>query len=103
MMTDQQKKTETPSGPPFTREIINRIIDGFLGDREAMLQELEDAGFDREDVVKHARTLGLNKEFLQQHKINPRELSVRTCIGCDREFLSQGSHNRFCDPCRPRN
>jgi rRNA maturation endonuclease Nob1 len=27
---------------------------------------------------------------------------VRTCIGCEREFLSQGPHNRFCDSCRPR-
>ena len=102
-MTDRQKKAQVPSGPLFTREIVQRIIDGFFGDREAMLRELEEAGFDRDAVVKHARILGLTKQLLQQHKINPRQLSVRTCIGCEQEFLSQGPHNRFCDPCRPRN
>lgn len=101
-MTDSPDNAPGPTGPPITREVLQRIIDGYLGDREAMLVDLESDGFDREVVVKHARTLGLNKDFIQQHKINPREITVRICIGCEREFLSQGSHNRFCDPCRPR-
>jgi hypothetical protein len=24
----------------------------------------------------------------------------RRCLRCDREFLSEGSHNRLCQPCR---
>ena len=24
----------------------------------------------------------------------------RLCLRCDREFLSDGSHNRLCQPCR---
>ena len=102
-MTDRQKKAQGPSSPVFTREIVRRIIDGFFGDTEAMLRELEEAGFDRDAVVKHVRALGLTKQLLRQHNINPHQLSVRSCIGCEREFLSQGSHNRFCDACRPRN
>jgi hypothetical protein len=30
----------------------------------------------------------------------PRRLYPRTCLRCDRDFLSEGAHNRLCDRCR---
>jgi hypothetical protein len=30
-------------------------------------------------------------------KSQPKE---RTCLHCKKLFMSQGSHNRLCDPCR---
>ncbi len=29
-----------------------------------------------------------------------KELRQRECLRCDREFLSEGPHNRLCGPCR---
>jgi hypothetical protein len=32
-----------------------------------------------------------------------RKVTTRKCLKCDREFQSDGSHNRICDPCRTAN
>jgi hypothetical protein len=86
----------------FTPEIDQRIIDGFLEDQEATLQELAEAGFSREVVLDRAQEIGLSVGFIKRHRSLVVDVSVRRCLSCDEEFLSVGPQNRLCNRCRAR-
>ena len=40
------------------------------------------------------------KQFIEQARLTEVKLSARTCLRCDRPFLSQGPWNRLCSKCR---
>ena len=99
-MSDNQQKRGTVS---FTPEIDKRIIEGFLGDREAMMKELSMAGFDRRAILERARNLGLSDQFIKNfHRrgIDVGDIAVRLCLGCNEPFASMGPHNRMCRRCQ---
>jgi len=91
-----------------------RIIEGMLNDRELLMVEMRNAGFAESAVIRRAGELGLSEALLRQVKgvaadlagerpgrrTTPTALGARTCLSCDRVFLSTGPGNRLCMRCR---
>lgn len=95
-------KTAAEITPEITAEIDQRIIDGLLKDQEGALRELAAAGFSREVVHRRAGQLGLSDGFIKRYRSMEAEVSVRSCLSCDEEFLSEGPQNRLCNRCRTK-
>jgi hypothetical protein len=94
----RRKNTTTPDR--FTPEIDKQIIDGFLGDKRAMFEELALAGFSMDDIYKRTKSLGLSNDFIAKYKADNTSVSVRRCLNCDDTFVSMGVHLRLCLRCR---
>ncbi|MBN1960928.1 MAG: hypothetical protein JW841_08275 [Deltaproteobacteria bacterium] len=91
-----------------------RIIEGMLNDRKALLDEMQKEGLAPSAVLRRAAELGLSEALLRQVKgvaadlagerpvrrPMPSSLGARTCLSCDRVFLSTGPGNRLCMRCR---
>lgn len=90
------------------------IIEGMLQDRESLMTEMKNKGFSEGVVLRRAAELGLSEALLRQVKgvaadlagerpgrrSAPDALGARTCLSCDRVFLSTGPGNRLCMRCR---
>ena len=95
-------------------QLDRRIIDGMLEDRAAFLQEMEAEGFSQAAVIRRSSELGLSEALIRQVKgvaadlagerpgrrAAPSSMGARTCLSCDRIFLSNGPGNRLCMRCR---
>ncbi len=95
-------------------ELDRRIIEGMLHDRKALLEELGKQGLQPATILRRAAELGLSEALLRQVKgvaadlagerpgrrVTPTSLGARTCLSCDRVFLSTGPGNRLCMRCR---
>lgn len=101
MLVSETDGKQGKSTALFTPEIDRRIIEGFLEDQEAALLELGKAGFTRKVVLDRAWKLGLSSDFLKKHR-SSGGVSLRRCLNCDEEFLSEGPQNRLCNRCRKR-
>ena len=91
-----------------------RIIEGMLRDRKQLLEDLAKEGMTQGAVLRRAAELGLSEALLRQVKgvaadlagerpgrrPMPSSLGARTCLSCDRVFLSTGPGNRLCMRCR---
>jgi hypothetical protein len=91
-----------------------RIIEGMLRDRNIFIEEMEAEGFTSVAVLRRAAELGLSEALIRQVKgvaadlagerpgrrPAPSSLGARTCLSCDRVFLSSGPGNRLCMRCR---
>lgn len=91
-----------------------RIIEGMLRDRKQLLDDLAKEGMTQGAVLRRAAELGLSEALLRQVKgvaadlagerpgrrPMPSSLGARTCLSCDRVFLSTGPGNRLCMRCR---
>ncbi len=91
-----------------------RIIEGMLRDRKQLLDDLAKEGMTQGVVLRRAAELGLSEALLRQVKgvaadlagerpgrrPMPSSLGARTCLSCDRVFLSTGPGNRLCMRCR---
>lgn len=91
-----------------------RIIEGMLRDRNIFIEEMEAEGFTSAAVLRRAAELGLSEALIRQVKgvaadlagerpgrrPAPSSLGARTCLSCDRVFLSSGPGNRLCMRCR---
>ena len=91
-----------------------RIIEGMLQDRNIFLEEMASEGFGAAAVLRRAAELGLSEALIRQVKgvaadlagerpgrrPAPSSLGARTCLSCDRVFLSSGPGNRLCMRCR---
>ncbi len=91
-----------------------RIIEGMLRDRKQLLEDLSKEGMTSAAVLRRAAELGLSEALLRQVKgvaadlagerpgrrPMPSSLGARTCLSCDRVFLSTGPGNRLCMRCR---
>ena len=91
-----------------------RIIEGMLRDRNAFINEMMAEGFTGWAVLRRAGELGLSEALIRQVKgvaadlagerpgrrPAPSSLGARTCLSCDRVFLSSGPGNRLCMRCR---
>jgi hypothetical protein len=91
-----------------------RIIEGMLDDREIFLAAMAKEGFTSNAVLRRAAELGLSEALVRQVKgvaadlagerpgrrAAPSALGARTCLSCDRVFLSSGPGNRLCMRCR---
>ncbi len=98
----------------FDARLDRRIIEGMLHDRAALMAEMDDRGIDDEMVLRRAAELGLSEALIRQVKgvaadlagerpgrrNPPAALGARTCLCCDRVFLSAGPGNRLCMRCR---
>jgi hypothetical protein len=91
-----------PSGdmPVFSRSVTQQIVDGMFTDREAMLVALEELGFVRDDVLQHAFDLGMSVQFVELCRRSGDSPKLRSCLSCEREFVSLGPQNRMCRRCR---
>lgn len=87
---------------PFTPKVDKRIIEGFLGNRGAMMEELSKAGFSRRAVLERAKELGLTDNFVKQCRLSGVDVALRQCLRCDEIFASMGPHNRICRRCQIR-
>lgn len=104
-------------GKPALKEdpiLDRRIIEGMLNDRKELLDELAKEGMTSAAVLRRAAELGLSEALLRQVKgvaadlagerpgrrATPSSLGARTCLSCDRVFLSTGPGNRLCMRCR---
>jgi hypothetical protein len=90
------------------------IIEGMLNDREMLMDEMKTKGFSEGVILRRAAELGLSEALLRQVKgvaadlagerpgrrQAPDALGARTCLSCDRVFLSTGPGNRLCMRCR---
>ena len=99
LMARKQRKGTSAS---FTPMIDKRIIEGFIGDREAMIKELTGEGIGRMDVLGRAEELGLTKQFISQCHVGGVDLAIRRCLRCSKEFVSMGPHNRLCRSCQAK-
>jgi len=92
-----------------------RIINGMLNDRETLMHDMNTAhGASEIAVLRRAADLGLSEALLRQVKgvaadlagerpgrrYPPTPMGARTCLQCDRIFLSTGPGNRLCMRCR---
>lgn len=91
-----------------------RIIEGMLHDRETLMAEMTNMGVRPDAVLRRAAELGLSEALIRQVKgvaadlagerpgrrSPPANLGARTCLSCDRIFLSAGPGNRLCMRCR---
>lgn len=91
-----------------------KIIEGMLEDRDALLAKMAELGVTEDAVMRRAAELGLSEALLRQVKGvaadlagerpgrpgMPSSLGARTCLSCDRVFLSTGPGNRLCMRCR---
>ena len=107
---------EAPSdlNSKFTPQIDRRIIEGMLGDCDALMAEMSLLGINKNAVLRRAAELGLSEALIRQvrgvaadlagerpgRKSTPTSLGARTCLCCDRVFLSTGPANRLCMRCR---
>jgi hypothetical protein len=102
---------------PATRydpRLDRRIIEGMLHDRKSLMDDLAEEGIKAAVVMRRAADLGLSEAYIRQvqgvaadlagerpgHKRTPTTLGARTCLSCDRVFLSAGPGNRLCMRCR---
>jgi hypothetical protein len=95
-------------------KLDRRIIEGMLRDRNALLDELEGEGLTSAMVLRRAADLGLSDAYIRQvqgvaadlagerpgARRTPSTLGARTCLSCERVFLSSGPGNRLCMRCR---
>ena len=95
-------------------EIDRRIIEGMLQDRDQFIHTMADEGYTEAVVLRRAAELGLSEALIRQVKgvaadlagerpgrrPAPASLGARTCLSCDRIFLSSGPGNRLCMRCR---
>lgn len=91
-----------------------RVIRGMLHNRDNFLEEMEREGYSSTAVQRRAAELGLSDALVRQVKgvaadlagerpgghVPPSSLGPRTCLSCDRIFLSSGPGNRLCMRCR---
>lgn len=111
-----QSAIDEPSLKPFREDsrVDRRIIEGMLRDRDTFIEEMETEGFTQAAVLRRAAELGLSEALIRQVKgvaadlagerpgrrPAPSSLGARTCLSCDRVFLSSGPGNRLCMRCR---
>lgn len=90
------------------------VIDGMLHDRDRFLRSMQEQGYTPAAVLRRASELGLSEALIRQVKgvaadlagerpgrrAAPSSLGARTCLSCDRVFLSSGPGNRLCMRCR---
>ncbi len=95
-------------------EIDRRIIEGMLQDRDQFITAMANEGYTEAVVLRRAAELGLSEALIRQVKgvaadlagerpgrrPAPASLGARTCLSCDRIFLSSGPGNRLCMRCR---
>ncbi len=105
---------ETKSVFADNPRLDRRIIEGMLQDRETLMTEMKTKGFSEGIILRRAAELGLSEALLRQVKgvaadlagerpgrrSAPDALGARTCLSCDRVFLSTGPGNRLCMRCR---
>ncbi|MBI3180494.1 MAG: hypothetical protein HYZ27_12590 [Deltaproteobacteria bacterium] len=91
-----------------------RIIEGMLKDRRRLFDDLAKEGYSPNMILRRAADLGLSEAFIRQvqgvaadlagerpgGRKTPTALGARTCLSCDRVFLSSGPGNRLCMRCR---
>ena len=92
-----------------------RIIEGMLKDKDALIRTLESEGVTEAEIMRRAADLGISEALLRQvrgveaelagsdrlgTKGTPSRLAARTCLSCERVFLSTGPGNRLCMRCR---
>ena len=91
-----------------------RIIEGMLRDRDTFIAKMGREGYTEGAVLRRAAELGLSEALIRQVKSvaadlagerpgrrgAPASLGARTCLSCDRIFLSSGPGNRLCMRCR---
>lgn len=91
-----------------------RIIEGMLTDRESLMEEMAELGYGPDAVMRRAADLGLSEAYLRHVQTVaadlagdrpgarriPSHLRARTCLSCERVFLSSGPGNRICPRCR---
>ena len=117
---DADAKAEAAADESTTRafredpSLDRRIIEGMLDDREIFLAAMAKEGFTSNAVLRRAAELGLSEALVRQVKgvaadlagerpgrrAAPSALGARTCLSCDRVFLSSGPGNRLCMRCR---
>jgi hypothetical protein len=95
-------------------KLDRRIIEGMLHDRDALMTEMDARGIGANHVLRRAAELGLSEALIRQvrgvaadlagerseRKLPIASLGARTCLSCDRIFLSAGPGNRLCMRCR---
>ena len=116
----QPRKPQPPAGlvpdknARFDSRLDRRIIEGMLHDRDALMTEMGQRGINDDAVLRRAAELGLSEALIRQvkgvaadlagerpgRKSPPPSLGARTCLCCDRVFLSAGPGNRLCMRCR---
>ena len=117
---DSEAEAEAAADESTTRafredpSLDRRIIEGMLDDREIFLAAMAKEGFTTNAVLRRAAELGLSEALVRQVKgvaadlagerpgrrAAPSALGARTCLSCDRVFLSSGPGNRLCMRCR---
>jgi hypothetical protein len=111
-MVEEQSNTE--KGPRFDSRMDRRIIEGMLHDRDGLMSEMKQLGLTNNAILRRAAELGLSEALIRQVKgvaadlagerpgrrSPPPSLGARTCLCCDRVFLSAGPANRLCMRCR---
>ena len=104
-----------PGEELFTSDpaLDRKIIVGMLSDRKRLFDELAKDGMTQSQILRRAADLGISDALIRQVNGVANELASerpggkphitlgpRTCLSCDRVFLSTGPGNRLCMRCR---
>jgi hypothetical protein len=95
-------KPAQPEDAPFTLAIDRRILEGYLGNRRRMVEELGRVGISEAAITRRAEALGLSTSFLATERAAGVKPTIRQCLQCDQAFASFGAQNRLCKRCRQR-
>jgi hypothetical protein len=88
--------------PAFTQVVDKQIIEGFIKDRQAAINELTRLGLSRDEIIRRSVELGMNGEFFVLIRRGGVDPAARKCLRCNKYFASLGAHNRLCARCRSK-
>lgn len=89
-----------PKPPAFSREQDARILRGLVEDEDGLLLEMRGLGFPATAVRARASRLGLTDQVVIRCRLAGTWPSMRSCLACERRFLSTGPQRRLCKRCR---
>jgi hypothetical protein len=90
-----EKKAKRATADPA--EIDQRIIEAYVDDPRSLGKLIP--GLSDADVRRRAAEIGLTREVVRDARLFGAPLAMRTCVRCDRKFLSIGPQNRLCRRC----
>lgn len=87
---------------PRLTAMDRRIIDCLIADDPEELTALAEETGGETVIQDRAKELGLTNDMIKTCRLNGSRPKQRTCMKCDKSFLSWGIRNRLCARCTPR-
>lgn len=93
----RRKRSDVPNGRGLTAEQRARRIAVYADGKG--VRSWADMARDLRMCERLFRSWAINYDKAQERE-PPRPRTERACMRCRKAFMSEGAHNRMCDPCR---